>query len=153
LRLSHMFTIGWYAWRDSNPRPVAPEESGSKSHNLLSLFLPCAYVVSGILLSLEVDPLSSQIDRVLAQFWHSRWPHDRFRRCQTHRPVNASLAAASHAGAAQQSPTSFRNYFSVLQHCRPNRPKSWHHQTEIQTCRINLPHPRAACQRMPGTRF
>ena len=30
----------WYAWQDSNLRPFAPEASGSKSLNSLSLFLP-----------------------------------------------------------------------------------------------------------------
>ena len=58
----------WYAWQDSNLRPFAPEASGSKSLNSLSPFLPCGSKVSGILLSLKVEPLSGQIDRVLVQF-------------------------------------------------------------------------------------
>ena len=42
----------WYAWQDSNLRPVAPEESASKSLNSLSLFLLYTYTFSGSLLSL-----------------------------------------------------------------------------------------------------
>ena len=62
----------WYAWQDSNLRPFAPEKCGSKSLNSLSLFLPYNSGLSGILLSLEVDPHSAQLDRVLVQFRYSR---------------------------------------------------------------------------------
>ena len=71
LDVSCLFTDSWYAWQDSNLRPVAPEESGSNPLNLLSLFLTFTYTFSGILLSLEVDPLFCQIDRVLVQFRYS----------------------------------------------------------------------------------
>ena len=63
--------VKWYAWQDSNLRPFAPEAGGPKSLNSLSLFLPYASTLSGNLLSLEVDPLSAQLDRVLVQFRYS----------------------------------------------------------------------------------
>src|SRR5215472_12445625 len=66
--------VSWYAWQDSNLRPFAPEASGSKSLNSLSLFLSYGSTLSGNLLALEVDPLSSQLDRVLVQFRYSRAP-------------------------------------------------------------------------------
>ena len=101
--ISGLFSNSWYAWQDSNLRPVAPEESGSNSLNLLSLFLPFIYVFSGILPSLEVDPLFCQIDRVLVQFCYSRPPHDACRPHQTLscHPDSPSLATASHAAATE----------------------------------------------------
>ena len=74
-RCSHKSLITsrlWYAWQDSNLRPFAPEACGSKSLNSISLFLPYNSGLSGILLSLEVDPHSVQLDRVLVQFRYSR---------------------------------------------------------------------------------
>ena len=35
------------------------------------LFIPLIYIILGNLLSLQVEPFSNQIDRVLEQFWYS----------------------------------------------------------------------------------
>jgi hypothetical protein len=52
LAISCLFTNGWYAWQDSNLRPVAPEAALSLSTVSVSPIFSIIFPLSGVLLSL-----------------------------------------------------------------------------------------------------
>ena len=128
----------WYAWQDSNLRPVAPEQT-----DLFPSFtsFPMVYIdlhqFRASAFAQKVEPLFLQLHRLQKEFWNTfGTPKGRYRE-------------------------KYRQVESEIHRCRRSVPSPasgdgtihWPHQVQAQAAPGHQPHPRRARKRKAGTRL